>query len=143
MSRRRPRGRVSHQPAARLLWLIFPLTALTLLAGCNSGSQPSASPSASTAKAIACGQGKTAADVPVNIEVTRGQVSCAAALAVMKAYAKAVQEGQAPGNGGGGPVKVNGWTCEGFDTPTVLKTGDASKCARDGSEIMAVLPNPT
>lgn len=143
MSRRRPRGRASHQPAARQLRLVFPLTVLILAAGCNSTSHPSASGSPSTAQATACGQAKTAADVPVNVEVAHGPIGCGTALAVMKAYATAVQQGQAPGNGGGGPVKVMGWTCEGFDTPTVLKTGDASKCVKGGSEILAVLPNPT
>jgi len=47
--------------------------------------------------------------------------------------------GLAPGNGGGGPVTVNGWTCEGMATPQLLKTGETSKCARGGREIVAIL----
>ncbi len=56
------------------------------------------------------------------------------------AYAKAIRSGQAPGNGGGGPVKIKGWTCQGFTTPVVLRTGKAAKCARDGVEILEILP---
>lgn len=143
MSRRRPPGRASCRPATTMAWLAFPLTLTLLAAGCGSARQPEQGSSPSTARAVSCGQGKTAADVPVNVQVDRGHTSCATALAVMNAYARAVQQGLAPGNGGGGPVKVQGWTCQGFDTPTVLKTGDASKCDKAGSEILAVLPSPS
>ena len=60
----------------------------------------------------------------------------------MLAYARAIRSGLAPGNGGGGPVKIKGWTCQGFATPVVLQTGKASKCARDGVEILEILPPP-
>jgi hypothetical protein len=40
-------------------------------------------------------------------------------------------------------VSVSGWTCEGFPTPEVLKTGDASKCVKGTTEILATLPNPS
>jgi len=47
--------------------------------------------------------------------------------------------------GGGAPVVVNGWTCQGYDTPVVLKTGNASQCRSGGNAILAVLavPGPT
>ena len=51
--------------------------------------------------------------------------------------------GRAPGNGGGGPVTVNGWKCQGFPTPELLKTGDASKCVKDGAEILEILKTPS
>src|SRR5258708_36781787 len=85
---------------------------------------------------------RTAANVPVNIQVARGQVSCATALTVERAYARAVSAGQAPGNGGGGPVRIQGWTCQGFATPVVLKTGQASKCVQGSDEILPILPAP-
>jgi len=88
----------------------------------------------------ACGTEKTAASVPVRVEVIRGQLACTTARAIERAYAAAVRSGQAPGNGGGGPVKIQGWTCQGFATPVVLHTGKASKCVRDGVEILEVLP---
>ncbi len=86
-----------------------------------------------------CGTSRTAANVPVTVSVSHGQVACATAMAIENGYAKAIDEGKAPGNGGGGPVPVDGWTCEGFPTPEVLKTGNASKCVKDGTEILASL----
>jgi hypothetical protein len=76
----------------------------------------------------------------VKVEVAKGSISCGTAKAVELAYAKAIRSGLAPGNGGGGPVKVMGWTCQGFATPIVLQTGKASKCTRGGSEILEILP---
>ena len=90
----------------------------------------------------ACGMAKTAAAVPVRVEIVRGHLGCAQARAVVRAYAIAVRSGLAPGNGGGGPVKVKGFSCQGFATPVVLRTGKASKCVRPGVEILEVLPPP-
>ncbi|HXW43358.1 MAG TPA: hypothetical protein VEL03_01120 [Streptosporangiaceae bacterium] len=86
-----------------------------------------------------CGTSRSAANVPVNIEVARGYVACTTAMTVERDYAQAIDQGKAPGNGGGGPVPVNGWTCTGFPTPEVLKTGNASKCVKGSTEIMAIL----
>jgi hypothetical protein len=47
------------------------------------------------------------------------------------------------GNGGGAPVAVNGWTCQGYNTPEVLSTGNASQCHSGSAAILAVLPVPT
>lgn len=107
-----------------------------VLAGCGA-SKPMA------AAVQDCGTTKTAANVPVEIEVDRGQVSCETAMQVEAAYARAIAEGLAPGNGGGGPVKVGGWTCQGLDTPQLLRTGETSKCVEDGHEIVAVLKSPS
>lgn len=107
-----------------------------VLAGCATSSKPSA------ASVQDCGTGRTAANVPVEIEVDRGEVSCAAAMQVEADYAKAVSSGLAPGNGGGGPVKVSGWTCQGLATPQLLKTGETSKCVKDSHEIVAILRSP-
>ena len=82
-------------------------------------------------------------NVPVEIEVNRGQVSCAVAKTVEQNYAAAIVAGKAPGNGGGGPVTVNGWKCQGFPTPELLKTGDVSSCAKGGVEIVAILKSPS
>lgn len=109
---------------------------LTFAVGCGGSS----SKSTTTAKAISCGQAKTAANVPIHIEIVKGQLSCQTALAVEKKYDEAVRSGHAPGNGGGGPIKIDGWTCQGFSTPIVLHTGKASKCVKGGDEILAILP---
>jgi hypothetical protein len=113
------------------------LMATLALAGCGSKTKP---PAASIQD---CGTSRTAANVPVEVEVYRGQVACPAALLVEASYAKAIVDGKAPGNGGGGPVTVNGWTCQGLATPQLLKTGETSKCAKDGREIVAILKSPS
>ncbi len=107
-----------------------------VLAGCDAG-QPT------TTAVQVCGTGKTAAHVPVQIEVDRGQVSCQTAMQIEAAYARAIADGLAPGNGGGGPVKVSGWTCQGLDTPQLLKTGETSKCVKDSHEIVTILKTPS
>jgi hypothetical protein len=58
---------------------------------------------------------------------------------VQKDYAAAIVSGRAPGNGGGGPVVVDGWKCTGFATPDLLKTGDVSKCVKGSVEFVAIL----
>jgi hypothetical protein len=92
--------------------------------------------------ATQCGTARTPANVPVKIEVMRGQVTCPQAMTIEHHYANAIIHGKAPGVGGSGPVNVGGWRCQGFPTPKVLKTGWASECVRSGSEILAVLPPP-
>jgi hypothetical protein len=117
----------------------FALTAL--VAGCGGSSSPgpqSARPAAKT-KATACGNAKTAANVPVHVEVTAGQVSCTTALSIERKYAQAIRSGKVPGNGGGAPVRIGSWTCQGYTTPEVLKTGKASICADGASRILAIL----
>jgi len=116
-----------------------------LVTGCGShASTPGsgASPKDTSAAMTACGETKTAANVPVDIQIARGEVSCSTALAVERAYAKAILSGKVPGTGGGAPVRVQGWTCQGFTTPVVLKTGQASKCVSGSTEILAILPAP-
>lgn len=108
------------------------------LSACSHGGTP-----ASTAGPKHCGTSRSAADVPVAVSVSTADVSCTAAMAIEHAYARAIDEGKAPGNGGGGPVPVDGWTCQGFPTPVVLKTGNASKCTKHGTEILATLSTPT
>jgi hypothetical protein len=116
--------------------------AVSALAAALVGCGASGAASAHSAAPTQCGTARTAANVRVLIEISHGSVACSTALTVEQAYAAAVAAGQAPGNGGGGPVSVNGWTCLGFDTPQVLRTGQTSKCTKDGSEILAVLPSP-
>jgi len=127
--------RGTHQLVRARLKLAPALTLAILgVAGC---SHPAAA-----AGPASCGTARSAANVPVHIEVARGHVGCATAMRIERGYASAIEEGKAPGNGGGGPVKVSGWTCQGFSTPTVLQTGQASKCVQDGAEILAILPTP-
>ncbi len=127
----------SGPPTRAAAWGAAAVT-IGLLAGCGG----SAAHSATAPHAVACGTARAAAGVLVHIQVRRGHVSCATALSVEKNYARAVASGHAPGNGGGGPVRVGGWTCHGYSTPVVLKTGHASSCVQGSREIMAILPSP-
>ena len=121
----------------RALAILFGLAAC-LVTGCSSAS--------ATARAGAtCGSTHTAAGVPVVIKVAKGSVNCRTAMQVESEYAARIRDGQVPGNGGGAPVVVSGWTCQGFTTPEVLSTGNASQCHSGGTTILAVLavPNAT
>jgi hypothetical protein len=122
-------------PPLRLAALLAAAAAAAATAGCGGHT--------AAATTVSCGTTRTAANVPVRIEITKGQVSCSDAMAVERSYARAIAEGKEPGNGGGGPVTISGWKCQGFPTPKVLKTGWASRCVRSGSEILAVLPPPS
>jgi hypothetical protein len=117
----------------RLRHAVIALGCALALAGCGGAAKPAVT------SVQDCGTGHTAANVPVKIEVDRGQVACSDAMLVEAAYARAIEDGLAPGNGGGGPVNVNGWTCQGLNTPQLLKTGETSRCTRAGQEIVAVL----
>ena len=119
-----------------------------LLAGCSSagpGAKTSGASGVSGAAGVGvtCGTTRTAADVPVVIEVVRGTVSCATALRIEDEYAARIRDGQVAGNGGGAPVTVSGWTCQSYNTPDLLRTGVASQCHTGTAMILAVLPVPT
>jgi hypothetical protein len=118
-----------------------PLRLAALVAAITLAAAACSHPAARTAATIkSCGRTRTSANVPIKIEVARGQVSCTAAMTVEHNYATAVARGRAPGNGGGGPVTIHGWKCHGFPTPQVLKTGQASECVRGTTQILAILP---
>ena len=104
-----------------------------LVTGCSSA------PSAGGAGAT-CGSTHTAAGVPVIIKVAKGSVNCEAAMQVENEYAAEIKVGQVVGNGGGAPVVVSGWTCQGYNTPEVLSTGNVSQCHTGSATILAVLP---
>jgi hypothetical protein len=115
---------------------------VTLAAGCSGGSAAPSVGATASATVTDCGTAYTAAHVAVQIEVTEGAVSCAVALRVEADYARKLSAGKAPGNGGGGPVPVDGWICQGYPTPQVLQTGRASVCRRGGAAVAAILPTP-
>ncbi|HEX3922544.1 MAG TPA: hypothetical protein VHY31_09690 [Streptosporangiaceae bacterium] len=146
---RRPQAPASERwtiPARCVVMVSLVTVALLAATGCgssgSSGKTTSSNGNSGTTGMTACGMTKTAANVPVSIQIAHGHVPCATALAVERDYAKAIASGQVPGTGGGAPVHVQGWTCQGFATPVVLKTGQASKCVNGGTEILAILPAP-
>jgi hypothetical protein len=107
-----------------------------LLAGCSSGGS-------GAGVGATCGTTRTAAGVPVVIKVAKGSVNCGTALRVEDQYAARIRAGQVRGTGGGAPVVVSGWTCQGYNTPQMLQTGNASQCHTSSATILAVLPVPT
>jgi hypothetical protein len=131
------------------------LAAASLTAGCSAASGASSSPAPGagasgnaapapqpTPSGRACGNARTGAGVPVIIKVTKGDVDCATAMRVQNAYAALVKHGALRGNGGGAPLPVSGWTCQGYPTPRVLATGAASECHTASAELVAVLALP-
>ncbi len=120
----------------RALVVLCGLGSVCLVTGCSSG------PAAVGAGAT-CGSTHTAAGVPVVIKVARGSVDCTVAMQVENEYAAMIRNGQVAGNGGGAPVAVSGWTCQGYATPEVLSTGNASQCHNGSATILAVLLVPT
>jgi hypothetical protein len=112
------------------------LFGLPLVAGCSSAQ-------ATAGAGATCGSTHTAAGVPVIIKVAQGSANCKTAMQVENAYATRIRDGRVPGNGGGAPIVVSGWTCQGYPTPEVLSTGNASQCHTGSTTILAVLPVPT
>jgi hypothetical protein len=106
-----------------------------LVGGCSSANTSDAG--------TTCGTAHTAIGVPVIIKVAKGNVGCATALSIENRYTAMVKAGDVRGNGGGAPVKVNGWMCQGYLTPQILQTGDASQCHTSSASILAVLPATT
>jgi hypothetical protein len=104
-----------------------------LIAGCATGGSPGAGPGA------ACGTARTAANALVVVKVTTGSVACSTALKIQNEYGAKVRAGQVPGNGGGAPAMVSGWTCQGFSTPEVLDTGRTSQCRHGQTTFVAIL----
>jgi hypothetical protein len=119
---------------ARHRWLAVAVggAALLSMAACSPGTSNSGTGST-------CGTTRTGVNVPVVIKVTKGTVDCATAMHVEQSYAAMIKDNQVQGNGGGAPVTVDGWTCQGYPTPQVLRTGDASECHSGSSEVVAVL----
>lgn len=124
-------------------WLMLAIAGIALagLPACSATSAHAAPPAAGKPGST-CGTARTAANSPVDIKVAKGTVNCAAVLRVENDYAAMVKAGQVPGNGGGAPVRVSGWTCQGYPTPQVLRTGDASECHTASAEVVAVLAVP-
>jgi hypothetical protein len=133
------RSRGARVPGSVAGWTGLLACAAGVLAGGAGCSSAAAHSSAATAGAT-CGSTRTAVGVPVLIKVAKGTVNCGVAMRVENEYAAKVRNGQVAGTGGGAPVSVNGWTCQGYSTPELLSTGIASQCHMGSDAIVAVLP---
>jgi hypothetical protein len=127
---------------ARRRWVaavpVAGLAAVTLGLGACSSGQPAAG-----ATGTSCGTTRTGANVPVEIKVAKGSVDCGTVMRVESSYAAMIEGGDVRGNGGGAPITVGGWICQGYPTPQVLRTGDASECHTASAEVVAVLALPS
>ncbi len=139
MPRRCPRPAVTPVLAVLALGMLAGCSAVTGAKPAGAGTQGAAAHAVASTPLTGCGTTRTSAGVPVEIEVEHGPVPCQVALAVERAYARAIASGKVPGNGGGAPVKIQGWVCKGFTTPEVLATGHASMCRKGAAQILAVL----
>jgi hypothetical protein len=116
---------------------VLAVLAASAVTGCGASPGKPRTTSASV-PTTRCGSVRTAAGVPVDVDVA-GPVPCPEAMTVERDYTRALASGQVPGNGGGAPVKIHGWVCQGYDTPQVLATGRASACRKQGMQILAIL----
>lgn len=121
---------------------VLAVLAAGAVAGCGAAPGKPGGGSGPTAPATRCGTVRTAAGVPVVVEV-EGQAPCGGALTVERDYTRAILSGKVRGNGGGAPVTIHGWVCQGYATPKVLATGRASACRKQGAQIFAVLVLPS
>src|SRR5215469_2339388 len=132
-----PKVRI-RRPGATILVVM-----LSLLAGCSAASGVSAksgqgataaNPTAgATPAGTSCGTTRTGANVPVVIKVTKGTVDCSTALRIEDDYAALIKSGDLKGNGGGAPLAVSGWTCQGYPTPQVIAALALPTSARPSS----------
>jgi hypothetical protein len=136
-------GRTAKRTRARwrtaTIGVAVTLTIAAALAGCASGGSAASGATSGTS----CGNMRTAVNVPVVIHVAKGTVDCAAALRVEQGYAAMIKRGDIRGNGGGAPVTVDGWTCQGYSTTEALQTGNTSECHNANAEVVAVLAVPS
>ena len=139
MPRRRPRSAAAPVLAVLALGVLAGCGAVTGAKPAGAGTQAAAGSTVVSTPLTGCGTTRTSAGVPVEIEIAHGPVPCRDALAVERAYARALASGNVPGNGGGAPVTIRGWVCKGFTTPEVLATGRTSTCRKDTAQILAVL----
>jgi hypothetical protein len=137
----------TNRPVRRWIGTVLPAGLACLVAclasGCSSaapGASSGAVPSAyATPAGTVCGTSRTAANTPVIIKVTKGTVSCAAAVAVENGYTELLKSGTLKGNGGAAPAQVSGWTCQGYPTPRILQDGVTSECKTASADVVAVL----
>jgi hypothetical protein len=126
----------------RAILATLPLVALLAAAGCggSSGHHKTTAKSAG----VDCGSITTAAGTHAELKVTKGSVACPQAVSVYKTYFGDLAKGDAPGQGGGGTVNVQGWNCDSYSTPQMQSTGQGGYCSKAGTTVTAFMsPPPT
>jgi hypothetical protein len=127
----------------RAWFLIMMGLAVGLAAGCVTGcAVPGITTSNAAANAAAtCGRTLTGVDIAVVVRIGRGSVSCPTAMTVEKSYAALIRAGGLRGNGGGAPVSIRGWTCQGYTSAEIAQTERVSVCVKGSAQIFTALPS--
>jgi len=122
----------------RAWFLIMMGLAVGLTAGCGTGC---AAPGTTTSNAAAtCGHTLTGVDIAVVVRIGRGSVSCPTAMTVEQSYSALIRAGGLRGNGGGAPVSIRGWTCQGYTSAEIAQTERVSVCVKGSAQIFTALP---
>ncbi|WP_433188313.1 hypothetical protein [Actinoallomurus sp. CA-150999] len=120
----------------RIALLSLPLAALLAVTGCGSGSKPKAAKTTATGQAD-CGKVDAAGGAPAYLKVTKGSASCAEAVSVYKAFFAEIAEGKAPGQGSGGELSVQGWSCVIYPPDQIQQNGRGADCTKSGATVTA------
>ncbi|MCO5974281.1 hypothetical protein [Actinoallomurus soli] len=120
----------------RIAVLSLPLALLLAAAGCGSGGGPKTA-TTPPARAVDCGQIDTAGGASAYLKVTRGSAPCGEAVSVYKAFFAAIAEGRAPGQGSGGGLAVQGWSCVIYPPDQIQQSGRGADCAKGGTTVTA------
>ena len=123
----------------RAILATLPLVALLAAAGCGGSSGHKAGAKNAGAD---CGSVTTAAGTHAELKVTKGTVACPQAVSVYKTYFEDLAKGEAPGEGGGGTVNVQGWSCDSYSVPQMQQTGQGGYCAKAGTTVTAFMSPP-
>ncbi|GAA0317366.1 hypothetical protein NE235_06130 [Actinoallomurus spadix] len=120
----------------RIALLSLPLAALLTAAGCGSDGRPKVA-TTPPARAVDCGQIDTAGGAPAYLKVTKGSAPCGDAVSVYKAFFAAIAEGKAPGQGSGGALAVQGWSCVIYPSDRIQQDGRGADCTKGGTTVTA------
>ncbi|MCW2945318.1 MAG: hypothetical protein JWR24_2035 [Actinoallomurus sp.] len=114
---------------------LLPLATAFTMAGCGSGDSPKAARTPSGDSD--CGKVATAGEAQAELKVTKGSASCAEARSVFQAFFAEVAGGKAPGQGSGGRLTVQGWSCVIYPPDRIQQKGRGADCAKAGTTVTA------
>lgn len=120
----------------RIVLLLPAAVAALALAGCGSGGGKTAKTAKPAAQA-ACGKVTTAADAAAQVKVVQGTAPCGEAMSVFKAFFAEVAGGKAPGQGSGGGLTVQGWTCTIYPEDQPQADHRGADCRKGGATVAA------
>ena len=135
-------GALSYPDAEVCLMRAWFLIMMGLAVGLSAGGVTGCAASGTTTSdaAATCGRTLTGVDITVVVRIGRGSVSCPTAMTVERSYAALIRAGGLRGNGGGAPVSIRGWTCQGYTSAEIAQTERVSACVKGSAQIFTALP---